>query len=112
MEFVDNFVKIGNYGLKMHPYSYLTYSNLDIQLGSSPPMFWWNPNSDNFTGVIMRCENSLTGRYIEIGYNGTNFYRIIDGITFNNAPLPISKNIVYMIGITRNELIVNVVATM
>lgn len=112
MEFVENFVKVGNYGLKMYPYSYLTYSSLDIQLGSSPPMFWWNPSSDNFTGIIMRCENSLTGKYIEVGYNGTNFYRIIDGITFNNAPLPISKNIVYMIGITRNELIVNVVAAM
>ena len=109
MEFVKDFALLGNHGLKLFPDAYLVYQNLDIKKGSSPPVFWWNPCSGDFTGKIMRAENSLTGAYIEIGYNGVNFYRVINGITFNNAPMTITSDYLYMIGVTASSLIVNVI---
>ena len=110
-EFIDDFINPGNTGLKLYPDSYLTFSNLNIERGSSPPMFWWNPVSADFTGRIMRCENTLTGEYIEIGYNGVNFYRIINGgEPINNAPMILHPEFLYMIGMTEHDLIVNVVA--
>lgn len=104
MEFVENFGVEGNWGLKMEPYAYLTFSNLDIRLGSSPPMFWWQPTNNEFSGVIMRTENSLTGDYIEVGYNGTNFYKVVNGITFNNAPMEIRTTNIYFIACTLGSL--------
>lgn len=109
MEFIDNFVVQGNTGLLITSDAYLVFSGLNIQAGSSPPMFWWNPVQDNFEGRIMRCDNTITGEYIEIGYNGTNFYRTINGITIDNAPVRIYPQFVYMIGLTLDQLIVNVI---
>lgn len=108
-EFVDNFVVPGNTGLLISPDAYLVFSGLNINAGSSPPMFWWNPVSENFEGRIMRCDNTITGEYIEVGYNGTNFYRIINGITIDNAPVKIYPQFLYMIGLTLDQLIVNVI---
>ena len=90
----------------MEPYSRLIFSNLDIKLGSSPPMFWWQPTNSNFRGVIMRTENSLTGDYIEVGYNGTNFYKEVNGVVFNNAPMAISNTNIYFIAVTLDELFI------
>ena len=106
MDFVPNFGVVGNWGLKMEPYSRLIFSNLDIRLGSSPPMFWWQPTNSNFRGVIMRTENSLTGDHIEVGYNGTNFYKEVNGIVFNNAPMTISNTNIYFIAVTLDELFI------
>lgn len=109
LEFVNNFIYEGNVGLRMKPNTKVEFNDLEIRKGSMPPMFWWSPNCPEFTGTIMRCENTNTGGYIEIGYNGVSFYRIINGIKFNNAPLPISNKTLYMIGMTKEELIVNVI---
>ena len=108
-EWVDPFVKEGNIGLKLLPDSYLVFSGLDIKKGSSPPMFWWNPVEENFTGKIIRTENTTTGEFIEIGYNGVNFYRNINGIIFNNARQELNPSSLYQIGMTKEELIVTVI---
>lgn len=109
MNFVDDFVVSGNTGLNIPSDSYLVFSGLEIKKGSVPPMFWWTPNSSDFTGTIMRCDNTSTGDYIEIGYNGVAFYRIIDGVQFVNAPTIIRPDFLYLIGMTQESLVVNVV---
>lgn len=108
-EWVDPFVREGNIGLKLLSDSYLVFSDLDIHKGSSPPMFWWNPCEAGFTGVIVRTENTNTGEYIEVGYNGVNFYRDINGIVFNNARQDLNPDLLYQIGMTQEELIVTVI---
>ena len=108
-EWVDPFVREGNIGLKLFSDSYLVFSDLDIHKGSSPPMFWWNPCEAGFTGVILRTENTNTGEYIEIGYNGVNFYREINGIVLNNARQDLNPDLLYQIGMTQEELIVTVI---
>lgn len=109
MQFIDNFVTEGNNGLLITSDAYLVFNGLNIESGSSPPMFWWNPVQENFEGRIMRCDNTVTGEYIEVGYNGTNFYRIVNGIIINNAPIKIYPQFLYMIGVTYDQLIVNVI---
>lgn len=109
MNFVENFGVEGNWGLKMEPYAYLVFSDLDIHKGSCPPSFWWQPTSVNFTGVIMRTENSLTGDYFEVGYNGVNFYRRINGVVFNNAPFQINTSEIYTIAPTFDSLYVTTI---
>ena len=108
-EWVDPFVRERNIGLKLFSDSYLVFSDLDIHKGSSPPMFWWNPCEARFTGVILRTENTNTGEYIEIGYNGVNFYRDINGIVFNNARQDLNPDLLYQIGMTHDELIVTII---
>jgi hypothetical protein len=109
VEYVDNFVKSGNMGLHITSDAYLIFSGLNINAGSNPPVFWWNPVRSDFEGKIMRLDNSLTGDYIEIGYNGTNFYETTNGITIDNAPMSIYPEFVYMIGVTSTQLVVNTI---
>lgn len=108
-EFIENFVIENNYGLLLKANSTLKFNNLQISPTGSTPLFWWNPKSDNFYGKIFRCDNSKTGNFIEVGYTGSNFYLTIDDTTVNYPYTKIHSNFVYMIGIVKNQLVVNVI---
>lgn len=109
IDYLQNYGIEGNYGLELKDDTSVVFNNLNIQKGSMPPIFWWTPNSTGFTGPIMRCENTTTNEYIEIGYNGISFYRNINGIEFDNAPSTLNTDYVYFIGMTSDELLVRII---
>lgn len=109
--YINPFAFTGNKGLLLGPGSTLTFRNLRIEEGSLPPRFWWSPESNDFSEgiIIMRATNTSTGDVLEVGYNGTNFYRRINNVVINNAAMPISSNLVYLIGFEGDNLVTLVV---
>ena len=102
-----------NYGLYLHSGSSLEYDELKVNAGnSSVPTFMWTPKESTFDGVIMKADNTLTGEFLEIGYDASVqcFWFSIDGGDKRyNAVQRIYPNLSYMIGMAGSELIVNVV---
>lgn len=110
-DYVEPFSFIGNKGLGLAPGATLTFHNLNIEKWAMPPRFWWSPSGDNFEKgeVIMQARNSKTGDMLEVGYNGTNFYKKIGNVVVNNAYMTISSNLVYLIGFDGEDLVTLVV---
>lgn len=102
-----------NHGLYLHSGSSLEYDELKVNAGnSSVPTFMWTPKESTFDGVIMKADNTLTGEFLEIGYDASVqcFWFSIDGGDKRyNAVQRIYPNLSYMIGMAGSELIVNVV---
>lgn len=110
--FIDYLAK-PNKGLYLHRGSSLTYDDLKVKDGnSSVPMFIWTPRNENFNGTIMKAENSKNGTYLEIGYDDSLkcfWYSVDGGNHICNAMQIIYPSMAYMIGMSKDGLIVNVV---
>ena len=103
--YANNFITSGNNALLLNSGAVLTINNLNIGIESTDGWVW-KPNSTSYTGDIIKLEDTNTGNYIKIGYNGTNFYRNINGEVFNNRAKSLQSNKVYLIVRIPSELIV------
>lgn len=108
-EFINGYSTPENMALHLRDGSVLMFENLNALPGSSPPVFFWTPWTRDFVGPIRKSQNSLTGDYTEVGYNGSNFYRNINGVIYNTAPITIDPSLCFMIGETEEFLVVNTV---
>lgn len=66
----------------------------------------WTPDSISFIGEIFTKENSITGDYLTIGYNGTAFYRNVNGEIYLNYPQALNEGKSYLILMNSTDLVV------
>lgn len=77
--YTSNFIYTGNYGLHLDSGSYVTFSVNIPSIFTGHHVF--KPDSISYVGDIYELNNSGTGNYFKVGYNGTSFYKNIDGNT-------------------------------
>ena len=81
------------------------WNNLKIQ-DVFTDIFAWKPPATNFTGRIKRIENTSTGKYFEIGYDGNKFYYNINGIIQYTIPIVLDTNKWYLMIVLNNRIVV------
>lgn len=103
--YVQDFVTSGNTALNLAAGSILEFTGLTI--GTSQTLsFIWYPDSTAFVGDIVKMENTTTGDYLTVSYDGTRFYRTINGVDFYEPDKALAANNVYLIAITSSDLFI------
>jgi len=108
--YTSDFIETGNTALQLDAGTILEFSDVNITTLSTETFLWY-PSSISFTGNIKKWENTDTGDYLIIGYNGDRFYVNINGTLFYNPLYDLVVSIVYLLAIKENSLIVVEFAT-
>ena len=97
IRYLYDFMKEGNIALKLYPDASLVFEDINISAGGSPPVFLFSPEKD-FSGVILRLDNSQDeNKFYEVGYDGSRFYRRINGLYFYESVMELKPENVYLI---------------
>jgi hypothetical protein len=103
--YVSNFMETGNTALNLTAGSTFYVDNLTIDEDQTNTHVWY-PASTLFTGDILKLENTSTLDYLIVGYDGTRFFRNVNGVIFNNPNKALVANQAYLIALTSEKLII------
>lgn len=101
-----DFMNEGNIALKLFENATLTFNGINVLASGSPPLFAFSPER-NFTGPIFRLNNSQNPKlYYEVGYDGSHFYRNINGVFFYENAMELDYNKVYLVACLQDSVYV------
>ena len=101
----------GNIALKLFENATLTFDGINVLAAGSPPLFTFSPERD-FMGVIFRLNNSKDPtQYYEVGYDGSHFYRNINGLFFYENAIELDYNKVYLVACLQDGIYVKEIGT-
>jgi len=103
--YVDDFMEAGNTALNITSGSLLEFTGLTIE-GDQTLAFIWYPDTTGYSGDIVKMENTTSGDYLTVSYDGTRFSRDINGVVFNEPNQALVSNQVYLIAITSQKLFI------
>ena len=103
--YVPDFMEVGNTALNITSGSLLEFTGLTIE-NDQTLAFIWYPDTTGYNDDIVKLENTTSGDYLTVAYDGTKFYRDINGIIFNEPAQALVANQVYLIAITSQKLFI------
>jgi hypothetical protein len=103
--YVPDFMSTGNTALNITSGSLLEFTGLVID-NDQTLAFIWYPDTTGYSGDIVKLENTTSGDYLTVAYDGSKFYRDINGVIFNEPPQALVANQVYLIAITSQKLFI------
>jgi len=103
--YIPDFMETGNTALNITAGSTLEFTGLVID-NDQTLAFVWYPDSTGYTGDIVKMENTTTGDYLTVSYDGTRFFRNINGVVFNKPDQALVLNQVYLIAVTSQKLFI------
>lgn len=101
---VGTFQYMSGGGIHLDNGSYVTFSELLIQLENTETVLW-KPDNINFVGDIFEIFDSETNDYVKFGYSGTKFYRNQNGNIYPNYCQSLTNNSSYLLGMTSIGLV-------
>ena len=107
----QDYLDLGTHGLHLDSSSILTYTDINMLVNGTLPIFIWTPTSTSFVGLIAEFTNSLTFDSLKIYYDGAKFYQNRNGTILNNLNSSLVSNSSYLIAITGTELHTHIIAT-
>ena len=106
-----DYMEDGNIALKLYENATLTFEGIEVNAEGSPPLFTFSPER-NFSGVIFRLNNSKDpNKYYEVGYDGSHFYRNINGVYFYDVAYTMDSNKVYLVACLPDRVYVDEIGT-
>lgn len=80
--YIDDFIYTGNKGVQLETGENIAWDG-DVSVDFDGTQHFIIRKDDLSTGIFYRMDNDYDSTYIEIGWDGTNFYTIEDGVTIN-----------------------------
>jgi hypothetical protein len=98
--YISNFITVGNFGLQLNSGATLTY---DIDTPEEYTLhFLWQPLNVDFTGDIVKLNNSITGEYCKVGYISGRF---VKNVSDYSLPKTLTTNY-FLISVRFNRVII------
>jgi len=105
ISYIDDFIYLGNTGIDIETSSNVKWDSVNI-LEDNTVSFLFKPKSTGFSGNILNLSNTTDGISLNIGFNGSAFYKEQNGIYQYSINFSLSTSIVYLIVIYDDKLII------